>query len=383
MRVIASFVGGWGHAEPLLPLAGWARDLGHEVTFAGQAAVVPRLAALGYGVDVVGPDTLATEALPLAPVDRDAERTVMRDHFVAHFGASRAQALTGLFRRERPGLVVCDEVDVGAVVAAERLGIPCVTVDVIAAGMLTAPAVVGDAWGDLRRSNGLAADPDCSRIGGSLVVAPLPRSLRDPRARPSDRFRFVRPPILDEVAAGPAGDGARPLVYVTLGTVFNLESGDLFERLARAMASVVATHDVDVLPTTGPGIEAGTLPPVPSAVRVEPFVPQREVLARCAAVMCHGGSGTLVAALSLGIPVVTLPMGADQPDNADRCRDLGVGPTLDPLTATPAEIAAATTDALRDPATRQAARELAAEAAAQPRVADLPDLQRALVRGGR
>ena len=57
---------------------------------------------------------------------------------------------------------------------------------------------------------------------------------------------------------------------------------------------------------------------------------------------CHGGSGTIVDALSLGIPVVVLPMGADQVDNADRCEALGTNIALDPLTATLTEIADAT-----------------------------------------
>ena len=76
-------------------------------------------------------------------------------------------------------------------------------------------------------------------------------------------------------------------------------------------------------------------------MRVEQFVPQHEVLGHCDAVVCHGGSGTLIAALSLGVPVVVLPMGADQPDNADRCEELGVGIVLDALTAEPATISAA------------------------------------------
>jgi len=58
--VLVTFVGGWGHAEPLLPVARMAASRGHRVAFAGQAAVVPRLAAMGYDTFVVWPDTLGT-----------------------------------------------------------------------------------------------------------------------------------------------------------------------------------------------------------------------------------------------------------------------------------------------------------------------------------
>ena len=60
MAVVAAFVGGWGHAEPLLAVARLATAMGHEVTFAGQEAIGPRLAALGYRTETVGPVTLAT-----------------------------------------------------------------------------------------------------------------------------------------------------------------------------------------------------------------------------------------------------------------------------------------------------------------------------------
>ena len=60
--MLASFVGGWGHAEPLLPLARLARLAAIAVTFAGQTAVMPRLAALGFETVVVGPDTPAATA---------------------------------------------------------------------------------------------------------------------------------------------------------------------------------------------------------------------------------------------------------------------------------------------------------------------------------
>ncbi|MET0326095.1 MAG: glycosyltransferase, partial [Ilumatobacteraceae bacterium] len=347
-----------------------AQAQGHDVTFVGQRAVLPRLARLGYASVEVGPDTLGWRRTPLVPVDREHERRVARDHFVAEFGALRAQALASVFATARPRIVVCDEVDVGAVIAAERLGIPCVTVVVIAAGRLTGPDVVGPAWDQLREDHGLPADPDARRIGGTLSLAPLPRSFRDPRSPWPPTMRAVRPPILDEtvaVARPPAGT----FVYVTLGTVFNIESGDLLPRLVDAMGRVEA----EVLITTGPHIRPDEFAGVAPNVRIEQFVPQRDVLGRCRAVVSHGGSGTTVAALSLGVPVVVLPMGADQPDNADRCAELGVGVVLDPLTVSPRQIADAVITVLGDDRYARAAGDLGAEAAAQPRLRDGPELQ--------
>ena len=111
-------------------------------------------------------------------------------------------------------------------------------------------------------------------------------------------------------------------------------------------------------------------------MRIEQFVPQHEVLGRCRAVVSHGGSGTLVAALSLGVPVVVLPMGADQPDNADRCADARRRRgARSPDRRRRREIADAVAAVLGDDRYARAAGELAAEAAAQPRLADVPELR--------
>jgi UDP:flavonoid glycosyltransferase YjiC (YdhE family) len=357
--MLASFVGGWGHAEPLLPVARAAAGRGQRVVFAGQAAIVPRLESVGFDTVVVGPDTLSAARKPLVPVDRDMERTVARDHFIGSFGRRRASHLDAVIAGQRADVVLCDEMDAGAVVAAERAGIPCITVGVIAAGRLTAPEVIGAAWSRLRSDAGLDVDPGCERFGGTVRLDPSPASFRDPTVPCPFDLRHVRPPVLDVVEPSRPPPG---LVYATLGTVFDVESGDLFPRVATALALL----EHESLLTIGATVRRDELPATPAHVRIEAYVPQAEVLGRCRAVVCHGGSGTLVAALSLGVPVVVLPMGADQPDNADRCHDLGVGIVLDPITATPHEIADAVDTVSNDPRYRLAAQRLADEAAQQP-----------------
>ncbi len=366
MKVLATFVGGWGHAEPVVPVAEHARRLGHQVTFAGQSAVLPQIEALGFPTREAGPDTLSQQRRPLAPVDPLAERAVIRDVFVTRFGGARLETVSGLLAELDIDIVLCDDVDVGAVLAAESAGIPCVTVSVLAAGRMLKAANVGEAWSALRESVGLTADPGCSTMGGTLTLAAAPSSFRDAEMR--DRVRFVRPEILDRVTSRPRRD--RPFVYATLGTVFNVESGDLFERIVAAASQLAA----DVLITTGGHIAGGEFGDVPPHVRIEPFVPIHEVLGGCAATLSHGGSGTLVASRSRGVPAVVIPMGADHIDNAHRVEQLGVGLQLDAHTADAATIAAAVREATANPRYATAAAKLATEAAAQPRLADVAEL---------
>ena len=156
-----------------------------------------------------------------------------------------------------------------------------------------------------------------------------------------------------------------PNVYFTLGTQFNVESGDLFSRVVAGLTQLPA----NVLVTVGHQINPTELGPQPAHVRVERYIRQSEILPHCDAVVFHGGSGTLIGASTYGLPMVLLAMGADQPANAARCQTLGVGLSLDPMRVSPAEIRDSVLAVLQDPVYRRAAQRLQAEIAAQPDVA--------------
>jgi UDP:flavonoid glycosyltransferase YjiC (YdhE family) len=73
------------------------------------------------------------------------------------------------------------------------------------------------------------------------------------------------------------------------------------------------------------------LPPeLPPGVRHFSYVPFSLLLPRAAALVAHGGPGTIAQALAAGIPQVSMPMNYDQPDNARRTERLGVGKVIPP-----------------------------------------------------
>ena len=92
----------------------------------------------------------------------------------------------------------------------------------------------------------------------------------------------------------------------------------------------------------------GHLPRLPPTAHHEPFVPLADVLPRCAALVSHGGVGTLAQGLAAGVPQVTMPMGYDQPDNATRLERLGVGRWVVPAKFDGDRVAAALRDLLDD-----------------------------------
>jgi UDP:flavonoid glycosyltransferase YjiC (YdhE family) len=67
---------------------------------------------------------------------------------------------------------------------------------------------------------------------------------------------------------------------------------------------------------------------LPGGVRWAPFAPFSRLLPRAAALVSHGGVGTIAHGLAAGVPQLVAPMAFDQFDNASRVEDLGAGATL-------------------------------------------------------
>ena len=91
------------------------------------------------------------------------------------------------------------------------------------------------------------------------------------------------------------------------------------------------------------------LPPLPPNVHHEGFAPLSRLLPRCAALVHHGGIGTLAQGLAAGVPQLTMPMGFDQPDNTTRLFRLGVARWVTPKHFTGERVAAALRALLEDP----------------------------------
>jgi MGT family glycosyltransferase len=179
-------------------------------------------------------------------------------------------------------------------------------------------------------------------------------------------MHFLRPTPFDQggVEALPswvASLPARPTVYATLGTVFNRRP-DLFAAIIAALSG----EPVNLILTVGRTMDPAQFGELPPNVHVERYIPQTLLFPRCAAVVTHGGFGTVLSALSSGLPLVIIPISADQPRNARRCTALGVGRALDPTEVTPETVREAVRAVLNEPGYRLQAQRLREEMAALP-----------------
>lgn len=127
-------------------------------------------------------------------------------------------------------------------------------------------------------------------------------------------------------------DAGEPPIVFTPGTA--MRHADLFfeasiqASLELGRRALLLTQYPDQVPSR-----------LPDGVATFTYVPFAAVLPRSAALVHHGGVGTVAQALAAGIPQLVRPMAFDQPDNAARLQRLGVGLSIRPDHYTPRAVA--------------------------------------------
>ncbi|MFL5883983.1 MAG: glycosyltransferase [Thermoleophilaceae bacterium] len=185
------------------------------------------------------------------------------------------------------------------------------------------------------------------------IVATFPQ-LEYPRAEWERQVRVTGPLMWEQ----PFGDvelppGDDPLVLVAPST-----SQDPEQRMLEAALDGLADEPVRVLATYNRRPPPRPLRVPPNARLVE-WVSYARTMPLCAAVVCHAGHGTLMRALSSGVPVVACPAAGDMGENAARVSWAGVGVSLPRRMATPRGVRLAVRRVLATPRFASGARRLA------------------------
>ncbi len=124
-------------------------------------------------------------------------------------------------------------------------------------------------------------------------------------------------PMAPELANFLSTSREKPIVF-TAGTG-NQHAKDFFHHAAEAAlrldrTAILATRHVPDLPTQ-----------LPATITTSTYVPFSQILPDCAAIVHHGGIGTVSQAIAAGIPQLIIPLAHDQPDNAIRVRQKRFG----------------------------------------------------------
>jgi UDP:flavonoid glycosyltransferase YjiC (YdhE family) len=372
MRVLMTTKSGAGHFGPMIPFARALLRAGADVLVAA-----PR-----EGAAMVRAERLAMWAFDDPPAgERDAIFAELRDaveppaarvigDIFARIDARAAYpGLLAACQVWRPDVVISEITEFAGPLAAEAIGAPSLAVGISQQGKeAQIKDVVVTALGELRARFGLAPDPNGTRFIRRPYLTLMPAALEDPMTPPAPHVQRFR-----EVTDGPRAmlpdwwDGdRRPLVYLSFGSV--APTMEFFPGLFRQAIEALAALPVRVLATVGRKSDPAELGPLPANVHVERWVAQNDVMPHASAMVCHGGSGTVTMGLAAGIPMVVVPLFADQPWNAERIDALGAGVALQGGPAAIPRIGQATYRILHEPSYRATAQGIASAMRALPPV---------------
>jgi UDP:flavonoid glycosyltransferase YjiC (YdhE family) len=374
MRILFTYMGGSGHFTPLAPIARAAEASGHDIAFLALPGTAAQVRAAGFHAIVAQYDssyaderTALHERANALPTIAEREDLLLREGFAGLHARRHVPNVLRACAEWQPDLIVREEVDFGSAIVAERLGIPYATLLIIAAGSLVREPLVVEPLNALRAEHGLPPDPELKMLRRYPVLHPFPYRFRDP-AFPLPPSSIPLRPLGLAPAAGEtlpewvARLSDAPLIYFSLGTEFNEERQELFAPVIAGVREL----PVNLIVTVGRNLDPAAFGPQPPNVHIERFITQSLLMPRCAVVITHGGSGTIMGALSEGVPMVVIPLGADQPQNAARCAALGAGRVVIDTDVTPESMREAVEDVLTDPSYRTQAQRVRDEIAVLP-----------------
>jgi UDP:flavonoid glycosyltransferase YjiC (YdhE family) len=164
------------------------------------------------------------------------------------------------------------------------------------------------------------------------VIGLFPEWFAAPQPDWPRQTRLTGFPLFDEKGLEPLSEdlqrfldaGDKPVAFTPGSAMFH--GREFFEAAAEACRilgrrGILLTRHAEHVP-----------PRLPEGVIHVKYAPFSELLPRCAALVHHGGIGTMSQAMAAGVPQLVQPMSHDQPDNAERVGRMGVGAELAPKT---------------------------------------------------
>lgn len=362
MKILLAAIGTSGDVDPLVGIGRALKQRGHRVTMIANRYFASLVERADLGFAPCG-DAEEYKAKLNHPDFWDPQRSI---NFAFH--EMYVPAMRPLYQQiaahHEPGntVVAAAPLAIGARLAHDRLGVPWATI-------LLQPAYIRSVYQASEAYRYLVPDwapkwyrrlwfhladhwidgmfsPPINAFRAELGVPPVRNGffqwLRSPQlqiglfpdwfAQPqpdwSPVLRLTGFPLYDEsgVEEIPAEareflDSGSPPVVFTFGTGMR-QAKDVFAESVAACRTlgqrgILLTRFKEQLP-----------PDLPDGVRHFSFLPFGKVFPQIAALVHHGGIGTLSQALAAGIPQVVVPFAYDQPDNAARLERLGVARTI-------------------------------------------------------
>ena len=348
-----------GHTNPTLPVVRALVERGDEVTYYSAAAFALKVEEAGA---LYRPYRNAF----LANISNLPERLEELSWILMRTtGDLLAQELDA-FRAERPDYIITDSVAPWGHWVGEILRVPVVTsVSTFAINRHVLkyalkhgarPKSARRVWSKLkhiakaialgrrlRREHGVKGPGITGLVFGrsDLNIVYTSRDFQPCAETFDERFEFVGPSLAPRPDAPPlpapegSNDPLVPLIYVSLGTLFN-DAPEFF----KACFAAFRDEPVRVIMSIGTNVAGPALGAPPPNFVVQPFVAQLDVLERASVFLTHGGMNSVSESLYHGVPVVVVPQMSEQAMIGHRAEELGAGICLTTDQTTPEHLRA-------------------------------------------
>lgn len=342
-----------GHLLSTFKLARQLADRGHAVSYLGLEDSAPMVIRQGF--DFV---PILSQVFPRgsvhrwrsekgAPGEAEPQAHKFYDQYLGTL--ARGDGLDGPVRSVQPDLFLLNSImAVNALVLHYRFGRPVLLLtphlrvanrlqtvqDLEGAMMRMSSAIIG--LSELVRKKNPAArrlrDMTAPLLQmPELVQCPPDFDLpRDPTEEPEPDVHYIEPSLDlsrrdDRSFPWERLDPAKKLLYVSLGSQCHLASQETVASFLRAVAEGAARRpEWQLVLSTGGLADAADLP-LPADALALPWIPQIPVLERSALMVNHGGTGTVKECIFLNVPMVSYPIGRDQPETVRRVVHHGLG----------------------------------------------------------
>jgi len=250
-------------------------------------------------------------------------------------------------RQERPDYVIFDSMAGWGKQAARRLALPAIasiTTFVFSRAMLPSrPAHVSMRsfanvalfrpvyWQTARRIRKAFGVESPRFLGtlmntGDLNIVFTSEQMQPHADKLGANFKFVGPSLSDRPTTVDFPFEQltrRPLVYISLGTIFNTNP-----EFYRQCFSAFADHPGQFVLSAGARTDLTALGPIPPNFIVRNFVPQLDLLERSDLFITHGGMNSVHEGLFYGIPLLVVPQQGEQAVVARQVERNGAGLVL-------------------------------------------------------
>ena len=323
MRVAVITWDGGSNRQPFESLCRGLVDRGAEVHVLSHAAHRSLYEGLGARVDVLPVGEKAPEFRPSADGERERVMGIWLSPEIA-------DAVVAMLAAVRFDIAIVDVSLLTAFAGCEVAGTPFVVVH---------HSLPGAAWSgprreqfegfvkpvnEVRRSLGLAVVAGFGELMSVAAAHIVPTTAALDSPVPWDLpLHYVGP--LQPAAVDVSIPELPPrFVLVSFSTTWQRQVDTL-----QATIDALAGLDRAVVVTTGPSVDPFELEPAANTVVVAEL-PHSPILDRVDVVVTHAGHGTVLSALTAGVPLVCVPMGRDQHDVTRRVVAVGAGVEIDP-----------------------------------------------------